>query len=544
MFARITQPIATLLERLPFPGVSVGATMAVGAAAILVLAGGLRWGTFSAGGADSYGYVSQAALWLSADLVIEQPLARDAPWGNADWTFAPLGYRPGVDRGTIVPVYPAGLPLVMAAFQAVAGPRAVFLVVPLLAAASVVATAALAWRLFSPLAGVAAAWLLSSRSIFVYATMWPMSDVPAAAWWAISVALATGSGRASAIASGMAAGLAILTRPNLVPVVLAPTLYLAARLIGPDVNRRAAFNRFVAFAIPSGLGALGVAGIHTLLYGSPLRTGYGQVATVFSGSHASSWLADWLAHPLKYDIALVGLAALGAGATLIRPHRAGARRIALMLVAVVGLVLAPYAFYPPSPDWWYLRLLLTLYPPLAALGGIAIVLLAARMPHKWRTSAVTLVIAAFVVRGVGRAADWQAFDQREIEARYETVGRFLRETLPERAVFLAYQQSGSIRYYADRLTIRYSVIAPGSLDAVVRFVTDRGYRPYFVIEDPEVTPFRNRFRSRSDLGLLDWPPVAELRGPVRVQVFDPADRARWYAGDRLFPVRISPQAPR
>jgi hypothetical protein len=539
MFARIIHPFAGRLRPLEFPVGALVATIAIASAAIAVFVSGIRWGTFAAGGADSYGYVSQAALWLRGDLVLDEPLAREAPWGNADWTFAPLGYRPGVDRGTIVPIYPAGLPLVMAALQAVAGPRAVFFAVPLLAAAAVIATAAFAWRLASPLAGAAAAWLLASRSIFVYATMWPMSDVPAAAWWAIALALATGSRTGSALASGAAAGVAILTRPNLAPVVLAPALYLTARLIARDADRRAAFGRIVAFGIPSALGALGVAVIHTRLYGSPFRTGYGEVTSVFSTSHASSWLATWLAHPLKFDIALLGLAALGALATLVRPHRRGARPLALMLLGVVGLVLAPYALYAPSPDWWYLRFLLTLYPPLAALGGIGVVVLAARAPQKWRTLAAALVIAAVVVRGVWRAADWRAFDQREIEARYETVGRYLREALPERAIFIAFQQSGSIRYYADRLTVRFDRMSPASLDPVVRFLTDRGYRPYFVIEGPEVTRFRGRFRGTSDLGQLDWPPVAELYGPVRVQVFDPADRARWYAGDRLFPVRIA-----
>ena len=153
---------------------------------------------------------------------------------------------------------------------------------------------------------------------------------------------------------------------------------------------------------------------------------------------------------------------------------------------------------------------------------------------------VVLLVGALVTRGVWRADEWRAFEQRGIESRYKAVARFAREALPERAVFFAFQESGSLRHYAERLTLRFDRLAPASLESAITFLTARGYQPYFVIEDPETTPFRNRFRRASPLGELDWPPVAELRGPVRVQIFDPADRARWFAGERLFPRRIEP----
>ena len=54
---------------------------------------GLVGNTGIAGGSDSYGYVSQADLWLNGSLRIEQPAARKLPWPNSQWTLAPLGYR-------------------------------------------------------------------------------------------------------------------------------------------------------------------------------------------------------------------------------------------------------------------------------------------------------------------------------------------------------------------------------------------------------------------------------------------------------------------
>ena len=140
------------------------------------------FGTFSAGGADSYGYVSQADLWLQRTLIIEEPLADEAPWRNANWTLTPFGYRPGDRRGTMVPTYSPGLPMVMAAFKAVGGPNAVYYVVPLLGALTVWLTFVLGSRLAGPLAGLLAAAALLVSPAFLFQLMWPMSDVPAAAW--------------------------------------------------------------------------------------------------------------------------------------------------------------------------------------------------------------------------------------------------------------------------------------------------------------------------------------------------------------------------
>ena len=82
---------------------------------------GLCWvyGTRAAGGSDSYGYVSQARLWLGGDLHVHQDFAALVPWPNADWSFTPLGYRPAANH-TIVPTYAPGLPLLMAIFMTVA----------------------------------------------------------------------------------------------------------------------------------------------------------------------------------------------------------------------------------------------------------------------------------------------------------------------------------------------------------------------------------------------------------------------------------------
>jgi len=52
---------------------------------------GFHYGSFAAGGSDSYGYVSQADLWLRGKLRIEQPWVDEMSWPNRGFTFSPLG---------------------------------------------------------------------------------------------------------------------------------------------------------------------------------------------------------------------------------------------------------------------------------------------------------------------------------------------------------------------------------------------------------------------------------------------------------------------
>jgi hypothetical protein len=127
------------------------------ALAAIVTGTGLIWSTRVAAGADAYGYVSQADLWLRGDLHIDQSFGASVPWPLARWTFTPLGYRPEPDGYRIVPQYAPGLPLLMAGFKAVAGQCAMFWVVPLCGGALVFATYAIGRRIGRPVVGLAAA---------------------------------------------------------------------------------------------------------------------------------------------------------------------------------------------------------------------------------------------------------------------------------------------------------------------------------------------------------------------------------------------------
>ena len=530
------------------------ARLVVFAVAVSVVGAGLRWGTWSAGSADAHGYVSQAALWLTGDLVVREPMAVSFPWDNAAWTLAPLGFRPGIAPGTLVPIYPAGLPLVMALFLWLGGSAAVYLVVPLFGGLAIAACAIVARRLAgAPSSGPIAALLLATSPTFLFSLMWPMSDVPACSLWITAIALTTSSGVASAIGAGAVAALAVLTRPNLVPVAIAPALFLAWRVFSSPAGRRQAWIRLTSYCAATATGCLAVAAIHTWLYGAPLRTGYGHVSQIYDWSRLPATAQGFGLRPLSVEPGLMVLAVIGAVVAL-RTTRTGSDSSAAsvprpmvptgatswLLLGLVAGVLIAYAFYVSFPEWWYLRLLLPAFPAAAVFAATAVTWLAQRAPRRWQAPVAALLVAGVAALGVYQARQRGVFALRQSEQRYETVARFASRALPDNAVFFAFQESGSLRYYAGRTVLRFDILEPRWFNEAISKLRTRGYRPYFVIESSETDLFKARMRVFSPLGQLDWPPMAEWQGPITVRIYDPADRDRWRLGQHVVTRRITP----
>src|SRR6188474_3839691 len=103
---------------------------------LIVLWGGIAalvFGTYAAGGADSFGYISQAELIAHGRLTEPMPSDPAFDWPDVPATLTPLAFTRGPNPRVLVPVYPPGLPLLMAPLAWI-HPSAVFLVVPLCAA--------------------------------------------------------------------------------------------------------------------------------------------------------------------------------------------------------------------------------------------------------------------------------------------------------------------------------------------------------------------------------------------------------------------------
>jgi Dolichyl-phosphate-mannose-protein mannosyltransferase len=492
---------------------------------VAVLLIGLIWGTAVAGGADSYGYVSQSRLWTQGNLIVDQPIAAKVPWPNADWTFAPLGYKPWSAGHAIVPTYAPGLPMLMALFSLVHS-EAVYWVVPLAGAALVALSFSLSRSLAGPTAGLLAAVLMATSPAFLFQLVAPMSDVVIAAFWVAALVAAIPNRRERWLGSGLVSSFAILTRPNTAAIAAVFVLAaLAARQddVGGRSDYRTRILNALAYVTGTLPGVLSVAAIHTALYGSPFESGYGAARDLYA-------LQNFPTNVVRYSTWLVAsetpLVCLAAAAPILVWHSVSDRWLTGLTVCLAVSTWLCYVFYRPFQEWWYLRFLLTAFPCLLALTALTLTRLLTTVRPGWRMPLAVTVLAPVLMWRINYAADHGAFDSWRHERRYADSGRYVARRLPANAALYSMQESGSLRHYGGRLTIRWDALDPTWLDRSIDVLRDLGYEPYFVLEEPEEADFRGRFAAHGPLGRLNWPPLAELPTSPVVRIYDPGGAKR------------------
>jgi hypothetical protein len=476
----------------------------------------VHFGIFAAGGADGYGYVSQAHLWASGRLLAADPIADVAPLvGRA---AAPLGYRLANQPALLAPIYPPGLPMLMAAaIRIAAHPSAVYLVVPLLAGLTVWLTYVLARRVAEPRTALMASVLLAFSPIFVFQSLEPMSDVPATAWWMAAWVFATASSRWSPLASGLAVSAALLTRPNLVPLTIA--------LVPVLLRVRPYMQRLALFALGVLPGCLAIVALHSYLYGSIAESGYGPVPGLFA----------WSRFPVNFQRYLSWLVELHTPGILLAFAAPAVGRVknVFWMLAFSGVLLLCYLSYFVFDTWPFLRFLLPALPLLFILTSDVLVRLIERLPIALRGVAVLLLCTFVPLWYTLTARDLTVFGIRQAEHRYVAVGEEMGRMLEPNALIVTVIQSGSVRLYGHRQTVRWDFMDPQAFDATLETLTRKGYVPYVLLEDWEEASFRERFGSTSASGRLDWPPMLTYGRPATVRVYALADRARHLAGEPI-----------
>lgn len=466
---------------------------------------GLGWGTRIAAGPDQSGYVSQAAMFARGAITVPAPeWSRDAPWDDAAFTASPVGWVPTRRTHILAPVYSPGLPIVMAIFERVAGPAAVFYVVPVLGAVLVWSTYLLGSRLAGPWVGAIAAVLVVSSPTFLLMQQQAMSDVPVSAFLTLSTALALGGGHP--LLAGLAAGAAILVRPNLVPLVALPAALLLWRAL--------AVRRLAAFALPLGLAAAVVAAFNWRYHGSPLLSGYGPLSSYYSLEGIGTNLRQygrWFVQA-HTPLALLGLCAMLAPDG-DRRRRAATALVTLALPLALLVIYMPYmVFY--EDDWGSTRFLLPGYPGLFAGFGALVVLAVTRASRRGPAA-----VAAVAVVGLLAAWGWTfavqsgVFMQRIGDARYARAIEYARD-LPRPSVILSNAHSGTLRFYTGRDVLRFEAVRPAEIDTAVGHLRRLGYSLFFVGDEFEMEQFRARFAGTRTLASLPRKPRAAFDGVV------------------------------
>jgi hypothetical protein len=501
----------------------VAGLLVAAAAAIALAAFGFVRGTWAVGGSDSSCYALTALAMSEARLQPSSALSVDAPWPNAPLTFAPGGFIPSPVRPEAAsPICSPGMSVLMAPFALLFGRDAIFWLVPLSGAVLVMSCFSLARQVGGATAGVVAAVLTASSPIVLFQVVQPMNDVVTAALWVSAFMLGT---HRQHFAAGLLAGVAILVRPNLAPLVA----ILAAV---PVVLQHARAPRSVAWMLAALVpGVATMLYLNNALYGSALASGYGDATRLFSVSNVDDNLVNFGRTLLQtqYLVPAIGFAA----PTLFVGLR---RRLSVLLIAAALMVIAIYALYQPYPEWWYIRFLIPAIALMLALTGAVMVHVAARARIGGLVPIAAVVLA---ILGIRTAGDRQAFDLQSLEGRYRTSARVVNERLPANAVLITVWQSGSMRFHADREAVMWDAMDPAWLDRAVTWLSSRGLQPYFLFERREEGEFRSRFRGHSEYGALDWPPRIDMNRQVRI--YDPADRARYLTGQDYATENIRPR---
>jgi hypothetical protein len=308
-----------------------------------------------------------------------------------------------------------------------------------------------------------------------------------------------------------------LVRPNLAPVAICAAIWCA---VG---GRR----RLIAFALAGAPFVIVLLAFNAVLYGHPLRTGYGDVGTLFRLTHIP-------ANVENYGRALVvtqlGFPLVGLVAAVWAPK--SQRKLVWLLTSAAVTVMVIYLLYRPLPEWWYLRFMLPALPVLVALA-IAVVTFASRRPSV--AIPVAVVVMAYATTSPPMR---EALNVSHLERRFRLAGGVAREQLPQNSVFLTVWESGTVRFHSAREAVVWDSLGPGDLDTAVHWLRTQGREPFIMIEDWEEPLFRERFGERSTAGQLDWPPRFDI--DRRVKIFSLADRERFLAGEHIVTQYVRP----
>jgi hypothetical protein len=410
----------------------------------------------------------------------------------------------------------------MAAARLLSGnARAVYFVVPLLAALALWLTYVFGSRLADRRTGCVAVVLMAFSPVWLFHSLVPMSDVPVTAWWLLAWVFTLSPSALAPLAAGAATSAAILTRPNIVPLAMVLALF---------VTFRWGLQRGLAYALSVLPAALIIAGLNAYLYASPIGTGYGPIQNLFNVRYFVTNVRQFWTWLLEVHSPFV---LLGAWALL-----AGYVKHAWWLLAFSLVLLGCYVFYLPFDNWTFLRFLMPAIPILFLFNAAALVGLFEKLPLALRGAAVFALCTLISFWFIARSDSLQVFQIEAGDRRYVTMGTAVGRLVPPDGVILSMVHSGSVRLYGDRNSVRWDLIEPTRLDFTIATLRSHGRAPYFLLEDWEQARVRERFAPVSALGSLDWPPMAEYAGHARIRLYSLDDRDRFLRGEQVIPRMI------
>jgi hypothetical protein len=429
-----------------------------------------------AGSSDASGYLNTARLLRQGALITDVPRIEGLSPPAWDYFYQqPLGFIVDRERGTQTPTYPLGYSLhLFLAAPFVGLDYATIPVNVLLAFAAAALMLALGRQFGLPwpwaLACVAVLW---GSPIFILFAVQPMSDVAAMVW---VLAALCGALRARerwpwAFGAGVAVAIAVLVRPSNLLVIVPLAFVLGLRI--------RAWLALGAGGLP---GALFLAWYNATLYGSPFRTGYGSVSSLFRASYVPLNAFHVFAWLMLVFSPVVVLAALALPVVWKR-MRFFAVLAGLWCAAFGGFYLF---YYYTGEVWWYLRFLLPIAPALIVAGALVLF----HLRERWRPRLRWLPAALLAVTLLWEITASQRLHVRwtkQSEMGYQLAADWTKAHLPSDAILLQMQLSGAFTYYTDFTIVRWDLLdRDTSWPVLQRAARDAGRPLYAVLYDFEI----------------------------------------------------------
>lgn len=402
-----------------------------------------------AGGAGPSGYMNFARL--ISDGAVKEKLR--VPEGDAydeipRWFFQPLGFTPRGESGLLSPTYPSGLPLLLSLgglHESEIAVKAVYATVAFLACLGI-------WYLGTEL-GLGKPWrfyavaMLATSPLFLWSSLILMSDLLATcqAVWIVLLVLKASDSKKAALFCGVLLGWAVLTRPS--SVLFFVPVWVAL------VQKRVSWRVWVLLGA-GGLPALGLfLWLNDELYGGPLRSGYGDLWSLFRWEHGLPTAFHYL-KTLLYALFVVVLPTAVLGL-----WEGGTARVRLLLAWSVP-VFGFYAFYSfTSETWWFLRFVLVGVPALILLSaswfdGLGVRSKAARRNESWVVIGLVFLSSLSLIYWEGRL---NLFGGQAFEWRYAKECSWANDNLEPGTLVVCMQPSGAIYYYTDLAVYRWDL---------------------------------------------------------------------------------------
>jgi len=377
-----------------------------------------RW----VGACDWYGYYEEARLFTQGRLTMPSALDVGRYPALAPLAFVPMG-------GRIVPQYPPGFPLLLAA----AMPFGLEYFVPALC------TALFVWVMY-----------LTLRHRVSRAVAWSFAGV----WAVFPIVLAGARGVLSDLpaALGLLACFHLLAdrdRPVAAGLVFAfsvairPTNALFGILLLPMFGN---WRRLLRFAVPAAVLGCLYGAYNWDLFGAPWRTGYSWMHPHLTPSVFRQYFAYYGTEVLRQFTPLLVLPALWA--VVVRRGRG------VFLLAWFLVFWAFYSLWAAGGDlWWWLRFLLPGLPALFVLGVDGVEDLRTRL-ERWRPRWRPVVRGGVALLVAAVAANVLAFDRREALFGPNIAGKCFydfalsaKQRLPAGALVGSWEASGALRLY-------------------------------------------------------------------------------------------------